>query len=236
VSRIDSFRRLVVAGVAASYDHRHVFASKIREGLVMNAKAEQKRRTHETILASAARLLRERGIAGARVADVMEGAGLTVGGFYAHFASKEALVDASISRIAMEMRARLGQGLAEIAPEDRAEVVLKRYLSAEHRDVTEPGCFLPAIAGEVATRAPEHAPVVSKEIAAMSKALEPLLAPLPGISSRQLAIALVALMFGGLTIARATRGSPFSDDVLKACRALGRWAARGGRVGTSIAG
>lgn len=192
----------------------------------MNAKAEQKRRSHETILASAARLLRERGIAGARVADVMEGAGLTVGGFYAHFASKEALVDASIARIAAEMRERLGKGLREIAPEDRAGVVLKRYLSVEHRDVTEPGCFLPSIAGEVATRAPEHAPVVARELAAMSKALEPLLAPPPGISARQLSIALVALMFGGLTMARATRGSPFSDEVLKACRAVGRWIAR----------
>jgi TetR/AcrR family transcriptional repressor of nem operon len=58
---------------------------------MQQTKTEQKERTHETILASAARLIREHGISGARVADVMKGAGLTVGGFYAHFASKEAL-------------------------------------------------------------------------------------------------------------------------------------------------
>ena len=68
----------------------------------MTAKEEQKERSHATILESAARLLRERGISGARVADVMKGAGLTVGGFYAHFGSKEALVDEVLRRAATE--------------------------------------------------------------------------------------------------------------------------------------
>src|SRR2546429_343541 len=72
----------------------------------MTSKDERKELSHETILSSAARLVRERGIGGARVADVMEGAGLTVGGFYAHFASKAELVDETLRRTAAELLAR----------------------------------------------------------------------------------------------------------------------------------
>src|ERR1700733_826971 len=117
----------------------------------MNAKEEQKERSHESILESAGRLLRERGISGARVADVMKGAGLTVGGFYAHFASKEALIDTTIRRTAREMRERLFTKIESKPAPDRGEVILKRYLSAAHRDDVTTGCPMPAIVGEVAT-------------------------------------------------------------------------------------
>src|ERR1700733_2403132 len=100
----------------------------------MTLKAEQKERTQASILESASRLLREKGISGARVADVMRGAGLTVGGFYAHFKSKEALVDDALRRTAREMRAQLFALLDEKPPGDRLEVVVKRYLSGAHRD------------------------------------------------------------------------------------------------------
>jgi TetR/AcrR family transcriptional regulator, transcriptional repressor for nem operon len=106
----------------------------------MSTKAEQKERTHETILASAGRLLRAKGIAGARVADVMSGAGLTVGRFYAHFGSKDALVDDVLRLTATRLRERLLAGLEAKDAADRAEVVLKRYLSAAHRDDFENGC------------------------------------------------------------------------------------------------
>src|ERR1700755_3006075 len=123
----------------------------------MTSKAEQKQHTNETILQSAARLLREKGISGARVADVMKGAGLTVGGFYAHFASKEALIDTTLRRTSRELRARLFGKLDPVPDADRAEVVVKRYLSAAHRDDITGGCSLPAVVGEVATTAGEHA-------------------------------------------------------------------------------
>src|ERR1700729_2006156 len=100
----------------------------------MTAKEEQKERSHATILESAARLLRMRGIAGARVADVMSGAGLTVGGFYAHFGSKEALVDDVLRLTASRLRERLFTRLETKDEADRAGVVLKRYLSPAHRD------------------------------------------------------------------------------------------------------
>jgi TetR/AcrR family transcriptional repressor of nem operon len=188
----------------------------------MTGKTEQKERTHATILDSAARLLREKGIAGARVADVMKGAGLTVGGFYAHFASKEALVDDALRRTATEMRARLILGLEAKPEADRAEVVLKRYLSAAHRDDIERGCPFPAVIGEVGTTAHEHSAVLAEQVDAFVKELEAFLPAPVGLQKRHIVLGLLALMSGGLSLARALRGTELSDEVIKACRAFGR--------------
>jgi len=186
------------------------------------AKDIQRDKSHERILGSAARILREKGIRGARVAEVMKGAGLTVGGFYAHFASKEALVDDTLRRTAAEMRGRLFRGLDDKPAAARAEVVLKRYLSTLHRDEYELGCPLPAVVGEVGTTAPEHAGVVAEQVAAMADELEPHLVRTGGPGrSRTVALALVALMFGGLSLARALRGTPLSEEILRACRTVG---------------
>jgi TetR/AcrR family transcriptional repressor of nem operon len=193
----------------------------------MNAKEEQKERSHGSILESAGRLLRERGISGARVADVMKGAGLTVGGFYAHFASKGELIDEVLRRAATGMRERLFARLDEKPAADRAEVVLKRYLSPAHRDDTERGCPLPAVVGEVGTAAPEHRDVLGAQVDAMASELAVHLpASESGTPKRYIALGLVALMYGGLSISRALRGTELSDEMLKACRALGRIAAR----------
>jgi TetR/AcrR family transcriptional repressor of nem operon len=193
----------------------------------MNAKAEQKEHTHETILESAARLLRSKGIAGARVAEVMSGAGLTVGGFYAHFASKEALVDDALRLTASRLRERLFAGLEAKDEADRAEVVLKRYLSAAHRDNVEEGCPFPAVVGEVATTAREHEEVLSEQVETLTDQLARLLPRGRPIAPRHVALGLVALMVGGLGLARALRGTPLSDEMIKACRAFGRLALRG---------
>ncbi len=191
----------------------------------MSAKAEQKERSHETILQSASRLLREKGIAGARVADVMEGAGLTVGGFYAHFGSKKDLIDGALRLTGEGLRERLFAGLEEKPASARAEVILKRYLSVRHRDETLRGCPLPAVVGEVGTTAPEYGPVLEEQIGRLAGALETHLeTPRGEVSPKQLSIALVALMYGGLSMARALRGTPMSEEILKACRAVGQLA------------
>jgi TetR/AcrR family transcriptional repressor of nem operon len=110
---------------------------------------------------------------------------------------------------------------------DRAEVVLKRYLSPAHRDNTESGCPLPAVVGEVGTTAAEHRDVLGTQVDAMASELAVHLpASESGTPKRYIALGLVALMYGGLSISRALRGTELSDEMLKACRALGRLAAR----------
>jgi TetR/AcrR family transcriptional regulator, transcriptional repressor for nem operon len=197
------------------------------EALPMNAKVEQKEKSHETILESAARLVRERGISGARVAEVMKGAGLTVGGFYAHFGSKQELVDEALRRTGDALRGRLFARLDEKPEADRAEVVLKRYLSAAHRDEQTMGCPLPAVVGEIGTTANEHSGVLGEQVEAFRSELEEHLPEGRSMPGRTLALGLVALMVGGLSLARALRGTALSDEVIRACRSLGIAAARG---------
>jgi TetR/AcrR family transcriptional repressor of nem operon len=192
----------------------------------VSARSARRERTHAAILDEACRLLRERGIGGARVADVMRGAGLTVGGFYAHFASKEALVDDALRRTAAASRARFFAGIEHKPPAARLAVLMKRYLSSAHRDHPGEGCPLPAVAGEVSLTAPEHRQVLASEIDAMAAAIAEHLPKggpaAPGAQAgRGLALGVVALLYGGLSLARATRGTPLSDEILRACRALG---------------
>jgi TetR/AcrR family transcriptional repressor of nem operon len=190
----------------------------------VNAKVERKEQSHETILQSAAKLLRERGIAGARVADVMHGAGLTVGGFYAHFATKEALIDEALRRGTREMREKLFAGFDAKAEGDRAEVVLKRYLSARHRDDLAGGCPMPSVVSDVATTGEAHRATLEDALERFTRELEAYVPAADGVSARHVAMGMIALMYGGLSLARASAGSALSDEFLRACRAFGRLA------------
>jgi TetR/AcrR family transcriptional regulator, transcriptional repressor for nem operon len=188
----------------------------------MNAKHEQKDRTHSAVLASAGKLLREKGIGGTRVAEVMHGAGLTVGGFYAHFASKEALIDEALRRTARHMREKLLHRIEDKPLAVRAEVILKRYLSAAHRDDPAAGCPLPAVVGEISTTAPEHRAVLAEQVSELAETLADHLADGDRRSKRTAALGMIALMYGGISLARAVRDTALSDEILRACRAFGK--------------
>jgi TetR/AcrR family transcriptional repressor of nem operon len=152
----------------------------------------------------------------------MQDAGLTVGGFYAHFTSKTALMDAAIRRTAMEMREKLFARIDEKPEADRAEVVLKRYLSAAHRDTGKLGCPFPAVVSDIGTNAPEHSKALAEQVEAFANELSThIQATRAGLSPKYLALGLVALMHGGLSLARALKDRELSEDMLRACRLLG---------------
>jgi TetR/AcrR family transcriptional repressor of nem operon len=187
----------------------------------VNAKQDRRERSHAAIVAAACALLRQKGVAGTSVAEVMRGAGLTVGGFYAHFPSKEALIDEALRRTADAMRARLFARVEERPPEARAALVLKRYLSSAHRDDAASGCPLPAIVGEVSTHAPDHREALAEELDRLARELAAHLPGDSGAAKRARALGMIALMYGGLSLARAVRGTPLSDELLRAARAFG---------------
>jgi TetR/AcrR family transcriptional repressor of nem operon len=116
----------------------------------MSRKAEQKQRSHDAIIASAAALLRARGIDASSVGEVMRGAGLTVGGFYGHFSSKEELFVETIRSAAGLMWDGLLASAGGQSPRAKVLSVARRYMSRAHRDQPEMGCLLPSIAAEVA--------------------------------------------------------------------------------------
>jgi TetR/AcrR family transcriptional repressor of nem operon len=194
----------------------------------MSQKSEQKQRSHDAIVASAAALLRRRGIRASSVADVMRGAGLTVGGFYGHFGSKEELFAETIRSAASEMSNRhLGSAKGD-SPRARALDVLRKYASRQHRDNPDQGCLLPGAAAEIAREGEPYRGALAAELGGFVRSLAALLgsgesgggegsAP----ESREEALGLIALMVGALSLARAVGGTPLSDDFLRAAKKLG---------------
>ena len=172
----------------------------------------KKRRTHDRIITAAGRIVRKNGLAAASVSRVMRGAGLTIGGFYAHFRSKRAM-DAEV------VQATLGGSSTPWS--------VDRYLTAAHRDHPERGCAFPAMLSEVARADEPTRMALARAIDARARELA---RATPGgrrgAAARQQALATLALCVGGLTLARAMRGHPASDEVLAACR---KWALAGRR-------
>ncbi len=188
----------------------------------MTERAQQKERTRERILDSAARVLRTSGIGGASVAEVMKGAGLTVGGFYAHFTSKGDLIQETMRVALAEQRDQLFASVARAASTERIDRLLKAYLSRTHRDTPETGCPLPAIVAEIAHADPAERDVFVRELDVHLRAIEEMTPKIEPMSTRTLSLGLLALLYGGLSLARATRGTPISDEVLRASRAFAR--------------
>jgi TetR/AcrR family transcriptional repressor of nem operon len=115
----------------------------------MRYEAEHKTRTRDRIVRNAARKLRAEGLSGSGVASVMKASGLTVGGFYKHFQSKDELLADAIAH-AFSDSEKVYSSLQNVPPENRWKEIVRRYLSAEHCDHPDTGCPVAALAPEIA--------------------------------------------------------------------------------------
>lgn len=158
--------------------------------------------THERIVEAAARAIRERGYAGASVADVMKQAGLTHGGFYAHFASREAMLEQALDCAAAEGRARLTVAAEGAAPGHALEAMVSSYLSDRHVEHPEAGCALAALGSETARQAPALRRITTRQVAGMAQLLASHMPDGDAPASRERALAAVAGLVGALTLAR----------------------------------
>ena len=176
--------------------------------------------TRRRILGAAARRFREDGFAGAGVDDVMAAAGLTAGGFYAHFASKEALLAEALAAGPGHPGERLAAGLDGVAGAPFLREVVRRYLSRSHRDDVAGGCALPALAAEVARQGPEARAAFEAYLRQLVERLAPRVPEGPGLSPAERVLATAALAAGGIMLARAVADPDLSDRILRACRRL----------------
>jgi TetR/AcrR family transcriptional repressor of nem operon len=179
---------------------------------------EQKQATHERILEAAGALFRKQGFAGASVETVMRAAGLTVGGFYAHFASKQALLIESLTRMLGRRRTEWLQGLDDLHGAEWASHFVRRYLTRAHRDAETPVCPLPAVMSDVVRGDAELKEALAGQLEEMVKAMVPHLPGDERASARERALATFVLCVGTLSLARATAGTPVSDELLSAAR------------------
>jgi TetR/AcrR family transcriptional repressor of nem operon len=178
---------------------------------VSKAEAAQNR---ERIIAVAGKLFRERGFDGIGVADLMKCAGLTHGGFYGHFASKEDLMAQACAR-ALEGSLSTMHQLAENSGDNALSAIATAYLSPAHRDQMGEGCVLAALGAEAARHG---SPVRSAFTQGVRSAVDMLVQLLPGRSAqakRELALMTYASMIGALVLARAVDNKELSEDVLR---------------------
>lgn len=178
----------------------------------------QKAETHQQIVEIAAREFRVRGLQGIGIAELMGHAGLTQGGFYAHFNDRDALVAEATQRAAEESLCRLAKAAAS-APGREIEAMLDFYLSPEHRDDVGGGCLLPALASEVSRQAHTVRETFTRSL---KFNLEKVAGFMPGDdlrTRRAEAMAFVSGMAGAVLLARAMNDTKLSNGLLSSVRA-----------------
>ncbi len=178
--------------------------------------AGHKQRTRERIIEAAAAAFRARGIAGVRVEEIMAAAGLTHGGFYAHFAAKDDLLGPAIERAAGEMLEMMSSATASAGDDRQLRAAIDAYLSPGHVEHPERGCPVAALGPELARGQPKARRELSRAIRERLAWLRQLL-PRTRRQDDDLAVGVLACMVGGIVLARAM-GDKGSAPILDACR------------------
>jgi TetR/AcrR family transcriptional repressor of nem operon len=186
----------------------------------MRYDAEHKDETRKRVLKAAARAIREEGPFKVGVAAVMSRAGLTHGGFYAHFASREDMVAEGVGRMFEEARQSVDREIRPgRSPAEALAAYIDFYLSAEHRDTRTAGCPLPFLAAD-APRLPDAARErYARGVAHLTERLADRLAALGRSDATDEARSMLAEMVGALSLARADPEPERSDAILATSRA-----------------
>jgi len=169
--------------------------------------------THERIVEAAARAIRRSGYDGTSVADIMKEAGLTHGGFYAHFASREAMLAEAADRAGAEAVAASTCVAAAAPPEQALRRLLHAYLSKEHANSVETGCPVAALGSEMPRQAPEIRRAATRRIKEMIDVVARQSPDWGQPGAHELALVTVATMVGALVLARAVDDSKLSDTL-----------------------
>jgi TetR/AcrR family transcriptional repressor of nem operon len=185
----------------------------------MKVTREQAQQNRERVVEAAARLFRQRGFEGIGVADLMKSVGLTHGGFYGQFESKERLMLEACEQALQGSEERWRQTL-ERAPKKPLSKIASFYLSPEHRDDPGSGCVVAALSSDAARQ--QGGAVRATLTAGVERLVELLASVLPGRTAkarRRQALASFAGMVGAVVLARAVSDEALSDEILEAVSA-----------------
>jgi AcrR family transcriptional regulator len=168
----------------------------------MEIAPNRKALTHERILDTASRAIRRAGFQGVGVADIMKEAGLTHGGFYAHFASRDALLAEALVHAGQQNAGRIAKGNAarEARGASPFRAMVEGYLSDRHLSGTEDGCAVAALASEMPRQSPEVRAAAAQRVRGLMAMVE---RALPVGAAPGTAAAIACQMVGALQLARA---------------------------------
>lgn len=194
----------------------------------MRASRATKAKRHEEIISQSSKMLRARGIAGTSLIDLMRAAGMTAGGFYRHFSSKESLVAEAMRRIFAERIAEIEKLQREMGAKAGLAAYIDDYLTQEHVDYPEIGCPAAAFGADVSRQNTTVRAAFSEGVNAF---LGLMAEGLPGSAAEKSAMAreLVALVMGAVVMARASSDPDLSHDLLASARARARQLLESGR-------
>jgi AcrR family transcriptional regulator len=201
-----------------------IFAPPLpRATMASSETVTKKERSHQRIVESAARLLRRAGFDGVGVAEVMREAGLTHGGFYAHFPSREALLAEALDHGARESMA-LFEEVSQAPSTHAIDLLLDRYLSDAHAEYPERGCTLAALATETRRQSPEVRGVATRRL---RQALVLLQGRLRGTAAkkRDTAMAVLSTLVGALVLSRLVNDAELGRSLRAAAKRFVRSAA-----------
>ncbi|HQT46947.1 MAG: hypothetical protein B7X08_03095 [Acidocella sp. 20-63-7] len=176
-----------------------------------------KEQTRQRIVETAARRFRKEGLEAVGIAGLMADAGLTHGGFYAHFASKEHLVRAALNEALDQNQTRRAKAL-EQAPSgpEALEALVRLYLRPAHRDTPERGCAVATLIAEVARHEQETRAVLSARLASLLNQIASTLpAEMTADEKERRAIGIFGVMLGTLQMARVVTDMALSDRILE---------------------
>lgn len=175
------------------------------------SRRSKKEATHERIVEAAARAIRRSGYGGTGVADIMKDAGLTHGGFYGHFASREAMLAEAADRAGAEAVAVSARVAAAAPPKHALRAILRAYLSQGHLEGVETGCPIAALGSEIHRQAPEVRRAATRRI---KEAIDLVARQLPDWGrpgAHERALVIESTMVGALVLARAVDDPALSD-------------------------
>ena len=184
--------------------------------LQLSIRTAAKEASHERIVGAAARAIRRSGYDGTGVADIMKDAGLTHGAFYAHFASREAMLTEAADRAGAESNAAAASLIAAVPSEKSLEALIRAYLSKAHLEGIETGCPTSALASEMPRQSPEVRRAATRRIKEMIDLVARQMPDWGQPSAHERALVAVATMVGTLTLARAVDNAALSDALCKA--------------------
>ncbi len=181
-------------------------------------KAGRKQETHARVLRAAARALRRQGPTRVGVLEIMREAGLTHGGFYAHFASKDDLIAEAIGWMFAETRARIAARAVADPETESLPSLIDRYVSPAHRDDPGHGCPLTTLTGDMPHASAPARAAFDAGVAAMAERVARRAPGSSAAAKQQQALSLIAEMVGAVALSRAVSDPALSDAILQAAR------------------
>ena len=185
----------------------------------MRYDADHKARTRERVLEAAVKAIRTEGPDRLGVAGVMQGAGLTHGGFYAHFESRDDLLLAAIAQMFEAGGGVFQRRTQGLPPREALRTYVRFYLSRAHRDARDSGCPLPVLAGDLPRMAEPARSRYAQGVARLTGLIQGLLEALGRPDAAALAASALAEMIGALALSRAVADPEQSDLILARSRA-----------------